>query len=587
MSNTQHAMPDARDNRIAELETQVDDLTDTVQSQRNTIDALQQTNQLLAEQLEEKCKQLESSNEQFLNSRGLNFSQSDSALQRSLSIDENSSFNKEYNIENETHDNKDKDKYLGNNAESILEDYDDIYSSGEDIETYKTKIHDDHELLPLKQGTLKKKSENMHRYNNRYVVLYPSFLLYYDQCPIKPGSKRKNSISSSFTSKNTSNNDINHPKGTIYLRNYHVAIRKDDKKKRFDITFVPHDSAVMMGLAACDARIRFRCKNVTELLEWTDKIRTAITSANSGFIKYDVRTDFISNDLSNLNQATGDNDNKDENIEESKDKTKMFDINDLKEMMKKEEELQNEIAITKRMINKLEQEKDALVTELEIAKNEILQGERVSKRREEGLEAKMKELKAHEKTLRDEIENLRNNINKLEQKQKEQHKKLKRYKHHEQDIIKNIELMQKWNKKMEENSLQYLGQIYPNCSNKQLFETCQKGCVGLLEEIYSIRKKNKDRNSDIDHEVDDSDCKIEQNSKKRKESKISQEIIGCFIKLFRKHIKTTINYASLQQAHNGVVEDFKLLKQNVDDYDAGNTLEDDALIMASMTATLF
>eukprot|EP01083_Nonionella_stella_P238824 836617_1 len=109
MSNTQHAMPDARDNRIAELETQVDDLTDTVQSQRNTIDALQQTNQLLAEQLEEKCKQLESSNEQFLNSRGLNFSQSDSALQRSLSIDENSSFNNEV----ETHDNKDKDKYLG------------------------------------------------------------------------------------------------------------------------------------------------------------------------------------------------------------------------------------------------------------------------------------------------------------------------------------------------------------------------------------------------------------------------------------------------------------------------------------------
>ena len=149
---------------------------------------------------------------------------------------------------------------LSAKAQSIKTDDDDIYSSGDETETFKTVIGNDHELLPLKQGILKKKSETIHKYNTRYLVLYPQFLLYYDQCPIKIQRHRgrKTSTSSShkkfqsITHKESSNNDINHPKGSIFLRNYHVAVRKDTKKKRFDITFVPHESAVAMGLAAQD-----------------------------------------------------------------------------------------------------------------------------------------------------------------------------------------------------------------------------------------------------------------------------------------------------------------------------------------------
>merc|ERR1711902_45848 len=145
-----------------------------------------------------------------------------------------------------------------------------------------------------------------------------------------------------------------------------------------------------------------------------------------------------------------------------------------------------------------------------------------------------------------------------------------------------------------ENSLQHLGQIYPNSSNKQLFEHCQKGCVLLLEETYKEfdRINNRNRNN-VDDNVSDTDKdngnKGNNVKKQRKESKICKQMMLCFCEIFRKHIKTTINYASLQQAHNGVVKDFKVLQKDIEEYenDDSNTLNDDALIMASMTASLF
>lgn len=281
------SMPDNRDKTINNLETLVAELQEQIRAQRNTIDALQKTNQLLTEQLEETSKQLESSNEQFGLSRGL-FGDNDS-IQRSLSIDENSSVD---HLRKGSAYSIGSDNYSNLNATSVKAIEDDVYSSGDDVETYKTEIMDDHELLPLKQGKLKKKSEKLHQYNSRYILLYPSMLLYYDSSPIKADQRRKrkgSGLKKAIKSKGgDSNNEINHPKGTIFLRNYHVAIRKDQKKKRFDITFVPHESAISMGLAAADARIRFRCKTLNELKDWTDKIRTAITSANSGFIKYGI-----------------------------------------------------------------------------------------------------------------------------------------------------------------------------------------------------------------------------------------------------------------------------------------------------------
>ena len=258
-------LSDYRDTRICELEKQVEELEATIRRQRDTIDALQKTNQILTEQMEETTKKLDSVNEQFLINNGLSFGDS----QNSLSIDEvigsGTNSNK---IRKDSTLSQQSDNGLYSNAQSIAMDEDDIYSSGEDTETFKTVVDDDHELLPLKQGTLKKKSENMHRYNLRYVVLYPSFLLYYDSCPIRSvHRKRKNSSFQQLKSSKAPSTDINHPKGTIFLRNYHIAVRKDTKKKRFDITFVPHQSAISMGLADGDARIRFRCKKETDLID--------------------------------------------------------------------------------------------------------------------------------------------------------------------------------------------------------------------------------------------------------------------------------------------------------------------------------
>lgn len=201
---------------VKELEARINELEQEKENQASSIKLLQTTNQLLSEEVESVRKQLDSSNEQFLKSRGL--FNGNSPLQNSLSIDESSSLRKDSVLSQ----NSDTTPRRNSVAQSIKDDEDNIYSSGDDVETFKTKISDDHELLPLKQGNLKKKSENMHRYNQRYVVLYPSFLLYYEECPIKIERKR--------SSKSSANNSINHPKGTIYLRNYHIAIRKDVKK---------------------------------------------------------------------------------------------------------------------------------------------------------------------------------------------------------------------------------------------------------------------------------------------------------------------------------------------------------------------
>merc|ERR1711933_186248 len=193
-------------------------------------------------------------------------------------------------------------------------------------------------------------------------------------------------------------------------------------------------------------------------------------------------------------------------------------------------------------------------------------GSNVSQREKENLEAKIKMIEEHNSTLKKEISKLRQNISNLEIKQKEQHKKLKRYKHREQELQSNIAKIQKWNERMDENSLQYLGRKYPDSSNKKLFEDCQKGCICLLEESYQVFANHQEK----------SKC-------------VTKDMMLCYVELFRKYIKTTINYASLQQAHNGVVNDLNSLKKDVKEYQDGdgNSLNDDALIMASMTASFF
>eukprot|EP01084_Bolivina_argentea_P159895 278502_1 len=132
--------------------------------------------------------------------------------------------------------------------------------------------------------------------------------------------------------------------------------------------------------------------------------------------------------------------------------------------------------------------------------------------------------------MTDEIENFKSKIFNLEQKQKE----MKTYKSNEKYTQTNIEIIKNWQTKLEHCSLEYLVSLHPDNSNKQLFENCQKGCVDLLDEIY-IDAKNVKK----DVSTDDTE------SKTNEESKITQDIMSCFNELFTKHIKLTINYASL------------------------------------------
>ena len=287
-------------------------------------------------------------------------------------------------------------------------------------------------------------------------------------------------------------------------------------------------------------------------------------------LQTDLRNDYVHNDLSNLGTVNQNDADKDEQ--------QMFSIEDLKDMMKREEELKSEAVLNERKIHKLEQQISALQTDLEMKDTEIKSQKEVSLRTMQDLEAKIAEMIEHEATLKEEMLNLRMTINKMEIKQKEQHKKLKRYKHKEQEIQSDIAKIQQWNKKMDENSLQYLGQKFPDSSNKKLFEDCQKGCICLLEESYQAFEC---KDEEEDHGDEDGQ------KKHRKKSKLCREMMLCYIEVFRKYIKTTINYASLQQAHNGVVDDLNMLREDVKDYDGGSNLNDDALIMASMTASFF
>merc|ERR1719410_1214923 len=111
------------------------------------------------------------------------------------------------------------------------------------------------------------------------------------------------------------------------------------------------------------------------------------------------------------------------------EQTQMFDIEDLREMMKREKDLKDEAQCNQRLIAKLEQQISALHTDLEMKSTEIESQSNVSQREKENLEAKIKMIEEHNSTLKKEISKLRQNISALEIKQKEQHKKLKRYKH--------------------------------------------------------------------------------------------------------------------------------------------------------------
>merc|ERR1712176_800088 len=104
-------------------------------------------------------------------------------------------------------------------------------------------------------------------------------------------------------------------------------------------------------------------------------------------------------------------------------------------------------------------------------------------------------------------------MNNMEVERREQQRELKQYIQREKEIEANIVKMKGWNTKMDENSLQSLGQRFPDVSNKKLFEDCQKGCIALLEESHQIFT-----NDYGDQKKDD--C-------------LTRNVMLCFVELFR------------------------------------------------------
>ena len=302
------------------------------------------------------------------------------------------------------------------------------------------------------------------------------------------------------------------------------------------------------------------------------------------------------NDTSTSDPTDDDEDEKDKDNKDGGgrslalgNETGMFDINDLKQMMHQRTELLNEVQEIKRKLARCEMDNNALKTDLAMKTTEIESAERIAERQQTDLRAKMQDIMQRELTLKEEIAKLRAQIAALEQRQRDQHHEIKRLRFHEESIESNVCVMRKWNNKMKENSLQYLSKIYPQNSTEQLFEVCHRGCVELLEDCNEALRSEEGGivMNGLEHKEDE---EVRHRKSSVKESKLCRDMMTLYRNILKGQLKSTINFMSLQQAHNAIQDEHKKLKEDFDaykEYGDDNSLEADALIMASMTTALF
>lgn len=357
-------------NSLSNAEDAIRKLQQTVEHQQFTIDALKQTNHILTEENEKLMTEISSMRTNFLIDNGFQ-----DQNRKNTEYDSNTSSNdanqtRTHILSIDQIADDDTTTSLYNSPQISLNNHE-KYSSDTNVDTYETLITNDHDLLPMKQGWVKKRSENMFKYNKRWIILYPSMLLYYKSNPIQLPAKEST---------------INHPQGTIFLRNYHLYVRRDVKK--LDFTFVAHQSSINIGLGVENIEIRFKCSSIRELNDWVHSIRSSIINSESGFIKY--RNDFMYNSLTNditddIKYEANINNNMERNmmnndVMQDTSEIKIFGVQDLHQLLNELSQMKDNLGVEKRNANEYRFSMKKMESELEINRAQLECVNRVSEK---------------------------------------------------------------------------------------------------------------------------------------------------------------------------------------------------------------
>ncbi|ETO14751.1 hypothetical protein RFI_22615, partial [Reticulomyxa filosa] len=393
------------------------------------------------------------------------------------------------------------------------------------------------------------KSEQVHKYNDRWCVLFPSFLLYY-KSEISPGKKKDLA-------------EVNHPMGTIHLKNYHLRVRKD--RKKCDFTLVPHKTAITYGFAMQDMKVRFRCQNSAILNDWINALRKSVEAATTGYITYgytnkslymytyiyiyiyiyvyicagsyvafvclffrleEVRDKFLGDELGGVSMTAneenkqrqeqnsgdvsghaknGENRDKDADVAPSQqqhwslDDDTPFETTDSNKVTKK--------IITIEDVRKMIDDKQSTEDKLKVKENQLLSMKNELEQVEQRLQSQMDELKLKKEAHTKELNDLENKLRESEEQRKESSQicsnlnkdiiakeaairdlqvKVHKQEENNQTFQSYAVTMEQWNVRLRKMTMDELHRINPNFHITKLIEICAKSCQQTRQELSHL-----------------------------------------------------------------------------------------------------
>jgi len=127
-----------------------------------------------------------------------------------------------------------------------------------------------------------------------------------------------------------------------------------------------------------------------------------------------------------------------------------------------------------------------------------------------------------------------------------------------------IDIMNEWNKKIQENSINNLQKIYSKSDYKKIYDVCEKECLKLLEESNVVLKENEKSNT------------------------ILKDIVKVYMTLAIRDIKLLLESSQLQQSHEGVCEELQSMRNHFyEQFEAGHDGDDGTSTIMDLTEQPF
>ena len=182
---------------------------------------------------------------------------------------------------------------------------------------------------------------------------------------------------------------------------------------------------------------------------------------------------------------------------------KMFGITELKALLKENNKLKGDLQKERRKAFQSRQLYEQVNQDLKMTQDQLDSHQRISDRSQDNLNAQLKEMESQKAILMKKISELRLTGSKKDTKINDLNRKLLTWNENDNEILRNIKVMDEWNKKVYQNSLSYIAKLHSNYSNKQLWDACQQGNVLLTEKINTVYNDHKSqhmvRNVNVNH----------------------------------------------------------------------------------------